>query len=124
MVKDNFIKVDWNVMNQELNALADSIGEILKVTKEIKPFVKLGKFVIGIPIEKMNPSFTAIALKAAEKVGIGVADDKSGVLIEVRGKDWEKMIKTVRNKILFWANETHIAKQKLTQKLEATPIKA
>jgi len=124
MKEENVVKVDWNVMNQELNALADSVGEILKVTKEIKPYVKMGKFVIGIPIEKTNPSLTAIALKAAAKVGIGVANDNSGVLIEVRGKDWEKMIKAVRNKILLWAQETHTEKQKLTQKLEATPIKA
>jgi hypothetical protein len=123
-IEETDIKIDWDTMGLALNALADVIEEGLNLKAhggKIRPYVKMGRFAIGVPIKQTNPPFPELAFKAAEEAGLGVAKDKSGVLIEIRGKNWKKMIEVVRKKYLLWISLFDKMKTKVMRKVTIQP---
>ena len=114
------VKVKWHEMENTLNALADVIDTELKVSEhggKVDPYLKLGKFTICIPITSFSPPFSQVAFKIAEKLGIGVAADKSGVIIEVQGRKWNEMIAKINEVYAQWKVGVQEAKAKIMTKI-------
>jgi hypothetical protein len=114
------VKVKWHEMEETLNALADVIDSELKITEHggtVDPYLKLGKFSICIPITSFSPPFSQVAFKIAEKLGINVAADKSGVIIEVGGKKWNQMIAKINDVYARWKMGVKEEKAKVLSKV-------
>ncbi|MFW9873556.1 MAG: hypothetical protein ACFFG0_10665 [Candidatus Thorarchaeota archaeon] len=121
--EDKYVKVNWDKMKDDLIAFGDAINEYHKVSDyggEVKPFVTLIKFAIVIPIKRPNPQFSEAAFTIAKDLGIGIAHDKSGVIIRVEGKDWNKSLIKAKKLYLTWRHEVNLHKRKILQKVQAT----